>query len=66
MKTLPTKRARTLPKPSAKAARAARRAKLDLRPTLAAARAMLARDGLVTFDQDTLLRQAGDLPARAN
>lgn len=66
MKTQTRERARTVPNPSAKALRAARRAKLDLRPTLAAARAMLARDGLVTFDQDTLLRQAGDLPVRTN
>lgn len=66
MKTRTTKRARMMPKPSAKALRAARRAKLDLRPTLAAARAMLARDGLVTFEQFERLRQAGDLLARAN
>lgn len=66
MKTPTKERARTVPSPSAKALRAARRAKLDLRPTLAAARAMLARDGLVTFEQFERLRQAGDLPARAN
>lgn len=55
------------PKKSAKAQRAARALRLvDLRPTLTAARAMLARDGKVTFEQDELLCQTGDLPARAN
>jgi hypothetical protein len=66
MKPHTNRRARVMPGPSAKAQRAASRLKLDLRPTLAAARAGLAHDGKVTFGQFEILRQAGDLPARAN